>query len=144
MPQTKAVYEDLPEFVKIAEQLVKKYSSKFGGVDTSKMICKACNNKERSEKKRMWEIDVVKNPISCDFKSYTYCIKVYLTDWSSFSETQKALLVADALHAIPTDGDDKLVSFDVKGYSSMFNNFGIDFMDNPKVPNLLKDDVKLK
>ena len=143
MAQIKPTYEELQEVVDIAKKLVDKYPEQFGGIDTSLIKCLAINNKERSEKKRMWEIKAVQAPISEDFNEFLYYITVYMNDWVELSEAQKSLLVADALHALPVDGEEKLNTFDVKGYRRMLATFGLDFMDDPMCPDLLKDDAKV-
>jgi hypothetical protein len=53
--------------------------------------------------------------------------------------------VATLLNAIPKDetDDGKVVPMDTKGYSTMFRTFkGIDYMDDPKAPNILDEDVE--
>ena len=145
MAQVKAMYEELKEFNELAAKIIKKQNGHIGYVDVSKIKCFAVNNKERPESKRMWEVQVVKTPISLDFSEIAYYVTVYLSDWAEFSDKQKQYLVMDVLHSIPADVEEKVNTFDLKGFRTMIVTHGVDFMENAdNLPDLVTEDVTWK
>ncbi len=56
------------------------------------------------------------------------------------------MFVAQTLNAIPTSSEDegKIISRDFKDYKVLVKTFGVEYQDNPNVPDLLKEDVKWK
>jgi len=129
MAQVKPSYEELSEFNTIAAKLVEKFPNVYKGVDLDVIKAVAVNNKERSEKRRPWEIISAKDPLSM-FCSCNYCVVVYLSDWVEMGETVKNRLVADVLFAIPDDGDGGVNPFDLKAYSPMIKTFGVDYLES--------------
>jgi len=62
------------------------------------------------------------------------------------SEKHKLALVFDVLHGLPNDEDNegKVNPVDTKGYLSVFNTLGINFLDDPDILHLLNDEVEVK
>ena len=129
MAQAKPTYEELSEFATIAAKLVEKFPDIYKGVDLDGVKAVAINNKERSEKRRPWEIIPAKDPLSM-FCSCSYCVVIYLSDWVEMGETVKNRLVADVLFAFPDDKDGGVNPFDLKAYSPMIKTFGVGFLDS--------------
>jgi len=145
MAQDKPIYEAVDEFSKLATSLVEKYPEVFYGVDINKISCVKVTNKDRKEDKKIFEVLAVKMPVLMD-APYGWYITVWHNFWDGFTENQKLLLIADALHHIPSnpaEDEGKVIPCDVKAHSTMVRTFkGIDYLDDPNVPHLLNDDVK--
>ena len=144
MAQDKPIYEAVQDFPKMSKALVEKYPEVFYGVDIDKISCVKVTNKDRDKKKKMFEVLAVKMPILMD-APYGWYITVWHNFWDAFTENQKLLLIADALHHIPSkpiEDEGKIIPCDVKAHSTMVRTFkGIDYIDDPDVPHLLNDDV---
>lgn len=145
MAQSKPEYESIDEYSNIASQLINKYPEVFGQLDVDKIKCVAITNKERSDRKPLWEVRSVPYPIRMDCP-YAYYIIVYMSDWVELDDAHKAALVAASLHAIPfeSDKEGKVNQPDMKDYSNMLRTMGVDYMDSPDIPNLLTDEVEWK
>ena len=143
MANVKTEYTENTEAAAIASQLVEKYPEVFGALDVANITFRRIMNKERNEKKKYWEVKSVPFPVRIDCP-HGYYITMYNQDWAEMDESHRALLVAEALHTIPTEQDKegKLNTFDIKTFGNMVRTFGVDFMDKSDVPNLLKDTVK--
>jgi len=137
MAQVKPLYEELSEFGTIAAKLVEKFPDIYKGIDLDAIKAVAVNNKERSDKRRPWEIIPAKDPLSM-FCSCSYCVVVYLSDWVEMGEVVKNRLVADILFAIPDDNQG-INPFDLKGYSPMIKTFGVDFLESEEGLNPLAE-----
>lgn len=133
-------YEELDEFMEIAHKLIERYPDVFSGIDAARIGCVSITNKERDEKKPRFDIKTAVPPISM-YTTKEYVIVVYLNDWSAMAEKHKALLVADAIRSISPEGQGKKVPFDMKDHSLMLRTFGVDYLENPTVPDLLRDNI---
>lgn len=147
MAKERPEYEENKEFNKLAVQVVEKYPEHFYGVKIDQVCCVNIVNKERPQTKRaVWRIEAVKMPMALHC-AYGWYVILYSSDWEEYNDTQKLLLVAEVLHALPSNDidDGKVVPCDTKGYASMFRTFrGIDYLDDPDAPNILKTDVEWK
>lgn len=145
MAQDKPIYEPVDEFAKLARGLIEKYPTVFYGVDIEKIRCVKVTNKDRGEKKqKLFEILAVKMPVLMD-APYGWYLTVWHNYWDGFTENQKLLLIADALHHVPSnpiEDEGKVVPCDVKAHSTMVRTFkGIDYLDDPDIPHLLNSDI---
>ena len=143
MAQVKPEYQELPDFLALARQIVEKFPEVFSQLNVDTIKCVAITNKERSEKKPLWEVKPVPMPIKLDCL-FSYYVIVYISDWVELDEKHKLALVADALHAIPIDDEKegKCNPLDFKGFGTMVRTLGMDFMERGDIPNLLTDDIK--
>lgn len=146
MAQDKPIYEAVPEFAQLASALVEKYPQVFYGIDINKINCVKITNKDRSEKKqKLFEVLAVKMPVLMD-APYGWYVTIWHNFWDGFTENQKLLLVADALHHIPSnpiEDEGKIVPCDVKAHSTMVRTFkGIDYLDDPDIPHLLNEKIE--
>lgn len=147
MAQDKPIYEVVDEFYNLAGGLIEKYPEVFYGVDINKIRCVKITNKERdaSKKQKLFEVLAVKMPVLID-SPYGWYITVWHNHWDSFTESQKLLLIADALLHVPSnpiEDEGKVVPCDTKVHSTMVRTFkGIDYLDDPDTPHLLNDTVK--
>jgi hypothetical protein len=145
MAKEKPQYEVNEEFNSMAVKIVEKYPEQFYGIDIDKICCVNIMNKERSESKKIpWKLEAVKMPVALHCP-YGWYVILYSSDWDSFNDSQKLLLVAEVLHGVPRDESDEgmVVPMDVKGFGSMFRTFKtIDYLDNPASPNILVEDIE--
>jgi hypothetical protein len=145
MAQDKPIYEAVEEFPNMANALVEKYPQVFYGIEVEKLRCVKITNKDRKPEKKMYEVQAVKMPVAMD-APYGWYITVWHNFWDAFTENQKLLLIADALHGIPSNSvqdEGKVVPCDVKEHSTMVRTFGgIDWLDDPNVKHLLNDEIK--
>ncbi len=144
MAKARPEYEEINEFSVMARQIINKYPENFHGIDIKKVCCVKIINKERSETKHnLWQLEAVKMPIRLH-NPYGWYVTVYSSDWDIFDEKHKLLLVAEILCGIPTeiDQEGKVNPFDSKGFRLMQKTLkDIDYLDNPDVPHLLKDEI---
>jgi len=142
MAQEKKQYEVVEEWRDLAEQVVRKYPQVFSNVDVDKIQCYKITNKDRKESKpKLWELSAVKMPIRVDCP-YAWYYTVYANDWDVMDRKHKLLLVAEMLQGIG-DEEGKVNSFDSKGFKIMQRTFQtIDYLDDPKVPDILSEDIE--
>jgi hypothetical protein len=131
-------YEDNVEAKEIAKKIIEMYPADFGHIKIDQLCCRTITNKERKPGKNYWELKSVKDPMQKDC-TFVYYITVYAADWTSIEDTQKALIMIEAMMGILEDGD--LMSFDVKTYGKFLRTFGIDAMTNDKIVNPLLNRV---
>ena len=141
MPQVSPNYEELPEFIHLADQLIDRFPEMFGGIDLGRIAAFSITNKDRKdEAKPIWEVVSVKPPVSI-LCNKDYIINVFQNSYEALGEKHRTALVADALNAISTEGKGKVNAKDLKEYAVMIRTLGVDLMDNPDIPDLLNEDV---
>jgi len=149
MAQEKPEYEVNEEFNNMAVKIVEKYPEKFNGIEIDKVCCVNLTNKSRKEKEgtveRIWKLQAVKMPMAIHCP-YGWYVVLHSSDWDDMSEKHKVALTADVLHGLPVDLDNqgKVNQCDTKGYLSVFKTIGINYLDDPDIPHLLKDDIVWK
>ena len=146
MPQIEAVYEELPEFIDLADKLISKFPEEFANIDIARIACVAITNKKRGDKKRnLWELRSIRPPISL-FCQKEYIVVFYSHDWEEMNEKQHSLIAADVLCSIPPNGKGAIIPMDYKDHSKMLRTFGVDYIDIPenKMPDILKDNIDWK
>ena len=145
MAQDKPIYEAVDEFPLLAAALVEKYPQVFYGIEVNKLRCVKVTNKDRKDDKKLYEVLAVKMPVLMD-APYGWYVTVWHNFWDGFTENQKLLLIADALQHVPSnpiEDEGKVVPCDVKAHSTMVRTFkGIDYLDDPDIPHLLKEDIE--
>lgn len=142
MAQIEPAYEEIPEFVDIADKVIQKYPAEFGNIDVAKLVCVGITNKDRSEKKKqIWDLKPIVAPINM-FCTKDYIVVFHQKDWDILDESKRALIVADILCSIPPGGGGSVTPMDYKDHSKMLRTFGVDYMDNPKAPDILSTDVQ--
>ena len=148
MAKEKPDYEVNEEFNGMAVQLVEKYMEKFNNIDIDKVCCVNITNKTRKEKdgsERIWSLQAVKMPVAIHC-TYSWYVVLHSNDWEDMGEKHKLALVSDVLHGLPNEVDNqgKVNPCDTKGYLSVFQTLGINYLDDPDIPHLLNDDVVWK
>jgi hypothetical protein len=149
MAQEKPEYEVNDEFNNMAVQIVEKFPEKFDNVDVGKVCCVNLTNKTRKEKdgngERIWKLQAVKMPIALHC-TYGWYVVLHSHDWDDMGQKHKLALVADVLHGLPNDLDNegKVNPCDTKGYRSIFRSLGLDYLEDPDIPNILDDGFEWK
>lgn len=144
MAQTEPRYEELPEFIEVADKLISKYPDQFGNIDLAKIACVSIQNKERSDKKaQLWDVKAIKPPISI-FSSKHYIFIMFQKDWDESSEKRRGHIVADCLCSIPPNGGGNITPMDYKDHAMMLRTLGVDYLDRDDVPDLLESNVDWK
>jgi len=141
MGQVKNEYAEVPEFIKIGEQLVKKFPNVFANVDTTVIQCVAIMNKQRKDGAARWKVTPVVMPVRMNCP-YAYYITIFNDDWTELDESHRQGLVSEVLCSVNTDEEGKTNKYDAQYYNVMLRTFGPDYMDDPKLPNLLRDTIK--
>ena len=148
MAQEKPNYEVNDEFNSMAVKLVEKYAEKFDLIEVGKVCCVNVD-KERKQREgcaeRIWKLKAVKMPEAIH-NPYGWYVILHASDWEEMSEKHKVALVADVLHGLPNEQDNegKVNPCDTKGYLSIFQTLGINYLDDPNIPHLLDEDVVWK
>ena len=140
MAQVKCTYDNVDEFAEKANKLLKKYPDFFGDVDVSRIKCLAINNKERSERKKLWEMRAIPDFAQPDCP-YSYYAIVYLNDWTEMPEKIKNRLVATLLYAV-LEEECKVKPFDMRDYGPIVRTLGTDYLEDEKGLDPLTEDVK--
>ena len=150
MPKDPPAYEVNDEFNQMAVSIVEKYPEKFSSICVDKICCVNVTNKDNPKAKQdteilnsndLWKVMAVKMPMAIHCPYSYYCV-LYQSDWESLSEKHKLALVSDVLHGIGDDGS--VNSCDTKGFHSVFSTLGLDYLNDPDIPHLLKDDIEWK
>lgn len=128
------------EIVKEAEQLVARfcelYPEKFGHIQPDTIGCAMITNKDRPDSADYdFKIKGVREPEAL-YSSKQYVVWFYKNIWDSYNKKQKAFVLFRALMSIPEDPDGSVVKEDLKDWRCLIKIFGIDYMDNPNVPDL--------
>ena len=142
--QIKPEYEIVEEYSNIASLLIAKYPDVFSNVDVKKIRCVAITNKERTERKKIWEVKAVPMPIKMDCP-YGWYVIIYLNDWVEMTEKRKQYLVASSMCAIPEEEQEgKVFPPDLKDYSVMVRTLGVDYMEKPddELRDIIKENIK--
>lgn len=144
MPQIEPIYEEVPEFLQIADKVIELHPERFGNIDVSKIACVSIQNKERSDKKsQLWDVKPIKPPTTL-FCSKEYIFIIYQQDWDALSAIHRQLLVADCLCSIPPGGGGAITPMDYKDHAIMLRTFGVDYMDRSDVPDILSAKIDWK
>ena len=79
--------------------------------------------------------------LDCDYGWY---VVMHQSDWEGMGDKQKYAVVAQVLCAIPTgdDNEGKVSPPDYKDYGIILRTLGVDFLENPEIPDILSEDVK--
>ena len=134
------------QVVREAEELVatlcQKYPEKLGMVKADKVGVAQVTNKERPESDDSFaKIIGVTDPANV-FCSKMYIIWFFKSTWDELNPAQKSALIMSKLLRISDDCDGGLLAEDLKDIKSMVKNFGVDYMVNPKLPDLAKEKVE--
>lgn len=139
MPE-ETMYERLDEAESIMKKLVEKYPTKFSNVDCITVSWWSITNKEKPKSCRtIAKIMGLKPPVSL-ITDQRYIVVVYNSDWTQFNPAQKAIVVAHEISHI--EGDGSLSKHDLEDFSSLIKKFGVGYINNTELPNIVEEDVQ--
>lgn len=139
-------WEEIPEFVEMVDKLVSKYPERFSKIQSDWFVAYGCVNKDMPQNgsKPPYNIEGETEPKSFT-NSKTYFVTVYQSDWDGRSDESKLAIVFAALCRLdpedPSSG--KVISYNYKDQDVMVRTFGPDWHLRGKLPNLLKEDVRI-
>lgn len=140
MPKQEPVWEFSSEADALVKQICETYPEKFGHLDLNLIGCCAIANKEPPESQD-WDCKIsgVTEP-ELLFSKKTYVLHFFKCTWEKYEPKQRVLMLFRQLVRIPDEFDGSLLKEDLKDCRCLVKAFGLGYMDNPNVPNLL--DVK--
>ena len=142
MAQVEAEYEEIEDFYDIADQLIDKYPEEFGHVDLSRLAAVMVTNKDRKNN-TLYRIKTYPPPLSM-YASKHYIAIFYSSDWESWNDKSKAAMVSNILFSIDPEGNGKLVQMDYKDHGVMLRTLGVDYLEDPSLPDILNQKIEWK
>ena len=143
MPQIKAEWEEIPEFIDIASKLKEKYTERFDHINVDLLVAYKCTNKTKPEKKsKLYDMTGEGEP-----EAFTnpkkYFVKMFYDTWDNLSENNRIALVFSALSRIPADDPEsgKVEGYDMHDQSFMARTLGVDWQTRTDIPNLLRESI---
>lgn len=146
MAQIKPVWEEIPKFIKMANQLVEKYPERFGNIETEWLVAYGITNKDKPERNtKPYEMSGIAEPESFACQPRKYFVKFYMSDWEGRSEVNQMWVVFSALSRLDRDepGNGKVAGFDYKDQATLIRTLGPDWYGRGDLPNLLSDNVDI-
>ena len=142
MPRESKEYEIVEEFDGMVRKLIDLNGEKFGHIDPNVLRMAAITNKESSYE---YKVKAVANPTALFCPDVRFIITVFMSDWESYSEDRKALIICKALLSLePDEKEPKVNPFDLSDHSDMIRTFGIDYLENPEIQGLLTSPIDWK
>ena len=142
--QVTAEFEKLQEWEDIAKKLVVKYPERFDHVETSKLVCYVITNKDLTDNARPYEMQTDKLPMRLS-NTFDYFVWFkHPSEWHDKPDNIKAALVFSALERIDPDKPFAIAPLDYRDQSVMVRTFGIDWMCQKDIPNMLDEKVEIR
>lgn len=134
----KGEYIDSADFKEFAAKILSKFPDKYGNIPLEKIRFYALVNKEKSNaKSKTYNIMSVPEPLANEI-DVDIVVYVYLTNWASLEDKNKALVVLSALSSLEFDGDRiRMRGYDVNDHREIVELFGVDYENSPDVPDIL-------
>lgn len=134
----KGEYIEMPDFKELAFKLAAKFPDKYGNIPLEKIKFYAVVNKEKNNaKSKIYNIMSVPEPLANDI-NLDIVMFVYLSNWSSLEDKNRALVVLSALSSLEFDGDRiRMKGYDVNDHREIVELFGLDYENSPDVPDIL-------
>ena len=120
------VYQD------IADQLINKYQTTLGHIDTSQILF--LEEDEKAPKKYA-DIQIVKSPYTF-LTNYKFIMTIYSPKTIGMTDAQLHVLIMHELFHID-ENFEKLVKHDCEDFSVILSTYGIDWDTNPNTPDPL-------
>lgn len=143
MAQVPPEWEEVPDFMNMAKQLIEKYPERFAHVDPDLVVAYICTNKTKPEAKaKLYDMSGESEPEAFT-NSKRYFIKMFHDTWEALPEENRLLLVFSALSRVDRETG-KVGGYDLHDQALMARTFGVDWALRGGVPNLLRDDIEFK
>ena len=142
--KVKPEYENLDEWNSLANSIAQKHPERFGGLDLAKIKAVVITNKDKpDDPDKVFDVVPVKMPVKMDCP-FSYYVVYWTSDWATRDEEHKLVAVAKAMRAIPTDDKEegKVFPPNMKDFSDLVLTLGPDYLNKPKIPHLLRDNIK--
>lgn len=135
MAQIKPEWQIVKEAEDIVARLAELYPEKFGHIDPSIIGCAMITNKDRPDSAD-WDFKIkgVKEPESL-YSTKQYVIWFHQNIWDAFSRKQRVLTMIKALKSIPEEPDGSLLKEDLKDWRDLVSRYGVDYMNDPNIPD---------
>lgn len=136
MAQLKPEWEIIKEAEQLVERLCELYPEKLGHIDPGTIGCAAIVNKDRPDSAD-WDhkLKGIKEPESL-YSSKQYVIWFHKNTWDAYDKKQRAMMIMRALLRVPEEPDGSVVSEDLKDIKCLVRTFGVDYMNNPNIPDI--------
>jgi len=118
------------------KELCDMYPEKIGHIDPAKIGVTVITNKDRGEGQD-WDAKIIgiTAPASL-FSSKTYIIYMNKNTWDTYAPAQRSAMIMFNLLKVPDPMDGSLLKEDLKDQKCMVKAWGVDYMDNPNLPDI--------
>lgn len=139
MPKEAPEWEICHEAEEIVKGLREMYPEVLGHVDASMVGCAMIVNNP-SPKSQKWDsrIKGIREPESL-FTSKLYVIYFYKDQWEKYTKIQREYMLLRQLGRIGDDFDGAVLPESLKDDRMLVKKFGVDYMENPNLPDLLSE-----
>ena len=140
----KREWQMYPEVHDYVEALIEKFPRYFSKVKSHEISCIiGVGGKAPKGGSVLARISLISEKLRvATGSSYKYVMEVYDANWYDLDSRQKAMVVFHELMHIDQDADDpKLVSHNIEDFHPILKTFGIDYLMNDSLPDLLDDDL---
>lgn len=138
MPKIKSEWIIHKEAYNLVVKLCEMHPRHLGHLAPDMIGCVSIANKEKGETQPPSKIRGIRMPDAL-FSSVRYVIEFYQDIWEKYTPAQRAALIFKNLVRIPDsdDGPDgSILKQDLQDVRVLVKSFGVDYMDNPELPDL--------
>lgn len=146
MAQVQCEFSRLNQWEQLAKKLIDKYPERFSFLDPSTFVAYVITNKEKKDyaQARPYELQVDKLPMRLSNQFQYFVWFKHPDDWNEKPDNIKVALVISALERIDRSNPENILPLDYRDQSIMVRTFGINWANNPTIPNALDLDVVFK
>lgn len=139
MAREKAIYTIIEEFGDLVKKIIEINAEDYGHIDPLVLRMVAIQNKEPSY---WYKIRTVKNPIAMFCSDVRYVAVVFESVWQTYTPNQKAMTIINILESLEPDEDEpKVRSYNLNDHERIVKTFGVGYMENADIQDLLKKAV---
>lgn len=143
MAQVAPEWEEVPEYVDYAKQIIEKYPDRFAHIDPSLIVAYICTNKTKPESKaKLYDLSGAQEPEAFT-NTKRYFVKMFHDTWEALPEANRLALIFSALERIDRETG-KVNGYDLHDQALMARTFGVDWALRGGIPNLLRDEIEFK
>ena len=138
-------YENCDDMHNMVIALKGKHPEAFFMVDPTVVKCLLITNRPQKKGEKLAKIQAIRG-INKELTHYRYVLVIKADLWDNISEKERAFIVSHELMHIHIDGDGKLADHDIQCFKGLLRISNPDFkypLEDPEMPNLLKEDVNI-
>lgn len=138
MPKVKPEWNIHKEANEMVAKLCEMHPRHLGHISAGDIGCVAISNKDKGETQDDCRIRGVREPDSL-FSTVKYVIVFFQECWDKYNPAQRSMMLFRNLIRIPDteDGlDGSVLKQDLQDVRVLVKTFGVDYMDNPNLPDL--------